>query len=434
MGEGTILCPHHLVWLSTIDTECLDRRQNNCIPRDRPQDGTTRRRTHPRILLRRGPPTPTPSLNPTNAPLQISCPFAYIASTKIEALAARTGAQLHWRPVLLGAIYRATSAPQGAAGSASDVFNATKKAVSARAFARTVARHGIPHRAPPRHPQKTTAALRLLYCVEEPAARGRLSKALFRAYWVEGRDVGSKATLVEALYAAAVPGATGLIRAVEEGRFEGERQRAELERATDQAVKRGTPGVPGFWIPDAERLFWGQDRMHFVEAVLLALNESKTSDQIGNIATPLQSLIPRCIHKAAIPAGQEVKLQFWYDFSSPWAFLGWTQLARLQRHFGDRLQIEMKPFLLGILFREIGAPNTPMTAVSEQKRNYSQLDHRDWCRWWNAVNEQQGRPDKPIEFYWADIFPIRTPTVLKAVLVEPGLVGPLCKSNAGGRA
>lgn len=69
-----------------------------------------------------------------------------------------------------------------------------------------------------------------------------------------------------------------------------------------------------------------------------------------------------------------------------------------------------------------------MSAVSEQKRNYSLLDHRDWSRWWNALNEQNGKPDQPINFYWTDKFPIRTPTVLRAALVEPNLVEPLCKS------
>ena len=283
--------------------------------------------------------------------------------------------------------------------------------------------------------------LRLLYCVRDQGARAKLSAALFRAYWVEGRDVSSKATLVEALYGASIPGAMELIRMVEDGSFEGEGPRRELEESTERAVKQGTPGVPGFWVPDAVwtdrkggrrvgRLFWGQDRMWFVEAMLLAMKEGRTGDEIGRIATPLRSLVPRVAHEAGIPAGREVKLEFWYDFSSPWAFLGWTQLARLQRRFGERLQIEMKPFLLGILFREIGAPNTPMSAISEQKRNYSQLDHQDWCRWWNAVNEQEGKPDKGIEFYWADVFPIRTPTVLRAVLAEPGLVGPLCKLTA----
>lgn len=68
-----------------------------------------------------------------------------------------------------------------------------------------------------------------------------------------------------------------------------------------------------------------------------------------------------------------------------------------------------------------------MAAVSEAKRNYSVLDHRDWCNWWNDINRQNGSPDKNINFYWADIFPIRTPTVLKAVLVEPKLVDVLCE-------
>lgn len=231
-----------------------------------------------------------------------------------------------------------------------------------------------------------------------------------------------------------------LIRSVEDGSFESETVRRELEASTDRAVKRGTPGVPGFWVPDAVwtdrkgerkvgRLFWGQDRMWFLEAFVLAMKEGRTGDEIGRVGMPLGRLVPRvAAHGKGIPEAVEVKLEFWYDFSSPWAFLGWTQLARLQRRYGERLRIEMKPFLLGILFREIGAPNTPMSAVSEQKRNYSQLDHQDWCRWWNAINEQEGKPDKPIEFYWADVFPIRTPTVLRAALAEPGLVGPLCKS------
>ena len=66
-----------------------------------------------------------------------------------------------------------------------------------------------------------------------------------------------------------------------------------------------------------------------------------------------------------------------------------------------------------------------MAAISEQKRKYSQLDHTDWVRWWNEVNKQEGSPDKNIDFHWADIFPIRTPTCLRAVIVEPKLVGPL---------
>lgn len=293
-------------------------------------------------------------------PLTLAAPLDHIVS--IEALASRTGANLVWRPVLLGAIYRATKAPQGAAGSASDVFNPTKKAVTSRAFQRTIKRYGIPHNEPPKHPQKTTAPLRLLYYVDE-TQRPALTKALFRAYWVEGKDVTQTATLVDAVRASGVSGADALIKTIEDGSFEGQTQRQELEKSTDLAVRRGSPGVPAFWLPDETwtdrsgkrrqgRVYWGQDRMHFVEAVLNALNVGRNGDAISSISRSLQSLEPKCTRGRGIPAGEEVKLEFWYDFSSPWAFLGWTQLARLQRQFGSKLRVEMKPFLLGILFRE----------------------------------------------------------------------------------
>lgn len=88
--------------------------------------------------------------------------------------------------------------------------------------------------------------------------------------------------------------------------------------------------------------------MQFLEAVLLANGDGKN---FSSISKPLRSLEPRCVRQG-IPYMEETKLEFWYDFSSPWAFLGWTQLERMKRQFGDRLTIEMKPFLLGILFRE----------------------------------------------------------------------------------
>ena len=242
------------------------------------------------------------------------------------------------------------------------MFNPTKKAITSRAFRRTLRRHGIPYNEPPQHPIKTTSPLRLLYFADE-SQRPQLTHALFHAYWVEGKDVSDKAVLKDVVRKAGVPGAHHLIEAIEKGTHEGEHERKELEMATDLVVQRGSPGVPAFWIPDEVwndkdgkrkegRLYWGQDRMHFVEAVLTALNEGKNTDDLSTISEPLQTLVPRCASEQKIAEGEQVKLEFWYDFSSPWAFLGWALLARLRRQFGTKLQIEMKPFLLGILFRE----------------------------------------------------------------------------------
>src|SRR5262245_39973081 len=67
-----------------------------------------------------------------------------------------------------------------------------------------------------------------------------------------------------------------------------------------------------------------------------------------------------------------------------------------------------------------------MSAVSPAKAMWSRQDHSDWVRYWNAVNLQDGNPDKKIEFHWADIFPIRTPTVLRCVIVDPTTISMLC--------
>ena len=87
----------------------------------------------------------------------------------------------------------------------------------------------------------------------------------------------------------------------------------------------------------------------------------------------------------------------------------------------------MKPFLLGILFREIGAPNLPGSAVSPAKAKWSRQDHADWTEYWNAVSAQDGGQQG--KFHWADTFPIRTPTVLRVAIVEPETTNLLCKSH-----
>jgi 2-hydroxychromene-2-carboxylate isomerase len=260
-----------------------------------------------------------------------------------------------------------------------------------------------------------------------------LTDKLFSAYWVEGRDV----TDINVLLQIAKESGISSAEVLDTASFANEQVRKELALATAAAIERGAFGVPGFWIPDASwvdvngetksgRFFWGQDRMHFVEATLLSLSNNTQWSDVPRLA----DLMPRCIPHGQTSLSHRVKLEFWYDFSSPWAFLGYTQLARLQRTFGPNLEIVMKPFLLGILFREIGAPNMPMLAVSPTKAAWSRQDHADWTAYWNAVNVSEGGTEKMINFHWADVFPIRTPTVLRVAIVEPETIPLLCKSSS----
>ena len=87
----------------------------------------------------------------------------------------------------------------------------------------------------------------------------RLAGAVLRACWVQERDIASAQTLAELL--------------AEQGlaaeRLEQSRQPAVLQRYaanTQQAIDAGVFGAPSYVI-DGE-IFWGQDRLDFVERKL----------------------------------------------------------------------------------------------------------------------------------------------------------------------
>ncbi|KAI1335474.1 protein disulfide [Xylariaceae sp. FL0016] len=346
----------------------------------------------------------------------IVCPFAYIASTRIEAVARRSSATVVWRPVLLGGIYRATEAPQGAQGSATDPMNPTKRAVFQRSFRRTLKRLQVPIHMPAEHPRKTVDALRLLHCLPDDA-RAAVSHALFKAYWVDNVDV-SRRDVVLQLARRALQGGTSQVQALLKPElFDDAGARKSLEQATADAVARGAPGVPGFWHvgpgPTKGRLYWGQDRLPLLEARLGGVNKASPAGQAG---PGFRGLIPRC--RELKPVQHPAKLEFWFDFSSPWAYLGWTRLDSLRRTFGSQLEIDLKPILLGALFKEIGAPMMPSTVVSEQKRQYGLRDLFDWVKFWGAVDEQEGRGERQAQFRWPDNFPIRSPTLLRCAIVN----------------
>lgn len=70
----------------------------------------------------------------------VQCPYAYIASRRVESVVKSTGTVVNWTPVLLGGLYDLTNAEQGKAGSASDVMPVTKKALVSLDFNREVNR------------------------------------------------------------------------------------------------------------------------------------------------------------------------------------------------------------------------------------------------------------------------------------------------------
>jgi len=184
-----------------------------------------------------------------------SCPYAYLASTQVEALASRTGARLVYRPMLLGGVFAANGTPQKLFAT----LSAAKAAHNARDLDRWAQLWGVPFAMPSGHPLRTVEALRATVA---SGIDPRVVHAFYRAYWVDGRGPSEEATMRDVLVAAGHDPAR-MLDAI--ARPEA---KDDLRRRTDEAIGLGIFGAPAF-VVDGERMYWGQDRMHFVERDLL---------------------------------------------------------------------------------------------------------------------------------------------------------------------
>ena len=186
----------------------------------------------------------------------IVCPYAYLGSTQIEALAERQGARLVWKPFLLGGVFRAI----GAADNQMTTMSPAKLRHNHMDMLRWADHFGVPLRLPAAHPRRTVMALRALLAAGVEA-RPEVSHALFRAYWVDGLDVTDPEVVARVLDAAGVDG-QACVEQTQEPTI-----KDALRVATDEAISLGIFGAPAYVVNG--ELYWGQDRLDFVERALL---------------------------------------------------------------------------------------------------------------------------------------------------------------------
>ena len=113
-----------------------------------------------------------------------SSPYGYLAGECIDAIVARHGRDVTWRPYLMGVAMKVT-------GSSPVVNRPMMGAYSRRDMQRSARRLQVPFRFPEPFPIATIAACRAVYWMERANADGakRLAKVLYRAYFVDGRNI-----------------------------------------------------------------------------------------------------------------------------------------------------------------------------------------------------------------------------------------------------
>ncbi|HET8733222.1 MAG TPA: DsbA family protein, partial [Anaeromyxobacteraceae bacterium] len=111
-------------------------------------------------------------------------PYRYLASTRVEAVAARAGAAVRWRPFVLGGVFKET-------GNRAPIEVSAKGRHMLVDLERWSRRLGVPLRWPGTFPIASVLALRCALAAEPAGKLVPFSQAVFRAAWAEGADVGS---------------------------------------------------------------------------------------------------------------------------------------------------------------------------------------------------------------------------------------------------
>jgi len=177
-----------------------------------------------------------------------SSPYAYIAASWVDALAAAHHRTVRRHAILLGALFQHD-------GLKPPVAYPLKGAYSLRDFARTARFHGLAYTPPPVFPMATHNAARVFWWQQHTqgdAAAARWAQHVFRAAFARGLAV-HETPVLKTLAAEA-----GLNADEAEAACTNPTWKDRLRQANEEAVAAGVFGAPFFRI-DGEP-FWGNDR------------------------------------------------------------------------------------------------------------------------------------------------------------------------------
>jgi 2-hydroxychromene-2-carboxylate isomerase len=180
-------------------------------------------------------------------------PYSYLADTQVEAIAQRAGAALERKPMLLGGVFKAT-------GNQSPAELPAKSKWSAFDMPMWAHHYGVPFKPNPHFPVNTLALMRGAAAAQLDGLFDRYHPAMFKAMWVDGRNLNDIKEV------AAVLTEAGLDAARFGQRIQDQDAKDRLKATSDEAVARGVFGAPTLFVDDM--MFFGNDRLPFVELAL----------------------------------------------------------------------------------------------------------------------------------------------------------------------
>ncbi|WP_136441823.1 2-hydroxychromene-2-carboxylate isomerase [Pacificoceanicola onchidii] len=183
-------------------------------------------------------------------------PFAYLAGTRLEEIAAKHGATITYKPLDIIALFSRTG------GTPPGQRHPSRQAYRAQELPRSAKKAGIPLNLKPAHWPTNMAPSSYAIIAAQNAGGGDLGKlchGLMRCVWAEEKDIAQEDVIRACLEEAGFDPSLA-----DSGLLEGAETYA---RNLEEAVDKGVFGAP-FYVVDSGQVFWGQDRLDDLDAHL----------------------------------------------------------------------------------------------------------------------------------------------------------------------
>ena len=187
-----------------------------------------------------------------------SSPWTYLAFHNVQPLAERLGAEIDWKPILVGGVFNTINP---------SVYEARKAPVKAKAryhakdlqdWARLA---GVTIKMPPSvFPVNSVKVMRACLVLKEQDKLVDFARHAFEMYWSEDQDISKDDVFAE------ICGRTELDPVALLAATQDQPIKDQLRANTDDLIARGGFGSPTLFVGDD--MFFGNDRLVLVEAAL----------------------------------------------------------------------------------------------------------------------------------------------------------------------
>ncbi|MEM9668430.1 MAG: 2-hydroxychromene-2-carboxylate isomerase [Pseudomonadota bacterium] len=190
-----------------------------------------------------------------------SSPWTYLAFHSVQPLAKRLGAEIIWKPILVGGVFNAVNP---------SVYEARKTPVKAKAryhakdlqdWAKLT---GLSIKMPPSvFPVNSVKVMRACIVLDKDGRLTDFAEAAFETYWGQDKDISTE-TVIRELCQRTDVDPEYLLEAIQ-----AQPVKDQLRLNTEELISRGGFGSPTMFVGDD--MFFGNDRLPLVEVALQQL-------------------------------------------------------------------------------------------------------------------------------------------------------------------